>query len=67
MAKALEKQTWTECYKNMYDNSLDQKISDIIQCVDAPKNTLFKIIENIRKIYPAIDPELGASGSYGMI
>jgi len=58
MAMVLETQTWTECYKNMYDNSLDQKISDIIQCVDAPKNTLFKIIENIRKIYPAIDPEL---------
>ena len=28
-------QTWTECYKNMYDNRFDHKIADIIQCADA--------------------------------
>ncbi|WP_051305491.1 ISKra4 family transposase [Desulfogranum mediterraneum] len=58
MARVLKIQTGTECYKDMYDDSLDQKISDIIQCVDAPNNSLFKIIENVRNIYPAIDPEL---------
>ena len=52
MAWVLWKQTWTECYKNMYDNSLDHEISDIIQCVGVPQNTLFKIIENISKNMP---------------
>lgn len=42
----------------MYDTTLDKKIDSIIQCVDAPNNTLFEIIENIRKEYPSIDPEL---------
>lgn len=58
MAVELRKQTRTEYYKNMYDNSLDQKIAYIIQCVDAPNNTLFEIIEKIRDKYPSIDSEL---------
>jgi hypothetical protein len=58
MAMALEIQTRTECYKNMYDDSLDQQIAYIIQCIDAPNNSLFHIIEKIREQYPAIDPEL---------
>jgi len=58
MATAQKAQTWKESYKDMYDTSLDRKIDHIIQCVDAPNNTLFEIIENIRRKYPAIDPEL---------
>lgn len=52
MAMIQETQIWTVCYINMPDKSLNQKIPDSIQCVDAPKNTLLKIIKNIRKIYP---------------
>ncbi|WP_319548645.1 ISKra4 family transposase [Desulfogranum marinum] len=59
MATAQKAQTWTESYKDMYHTSLNQKIAHIIQCVDAPNNTLFEIIENIRKQHPALDPELG--------
>ncbi|WP_028580770.1 hypothetical protein, partial [Desulfogranum japonicum] len=58
MTMALGTQTRTEYYKNMYDDSLDQQISYIIQCIDAPNNSLFHIIEQIREKYPTIDPEL---------
>ena len=45
-------------YKSMYSGSLDDKIDYIIKCVDVPNNTLFKIIENIREVYPSVDPYL---------
>ncbi|MBM9613930.1 hypothetical protein JWJ90_06455, partial [Desulfobulbus rhabdoformis] len=58
MAAVRKIRNWSKCYKDMYDNILDQKIAHIIQCVDAPNNTLFEIINKIRKEYPSIDPEL---------
>ena len=58
MAAVRKIRNWSKCYKNMYDNILDQKIAHIIQCVDAPNNTLFEIIDKIRIEYPSIDPEL---------
>ena len=58
MAAVRKIRNWSKCYKDMYDNILDQKIAHIIQCVDAPNNTLFEIIDKIRKEYPSIDPEL---------
>jgi hypothetical protein len=58
MKPAQKAQDWTSIYKGMYDANLDKKIDYIIQCIDTPNNTLFEIIENIRKEYPAIDPEL---------
>lgn len=58
MAAVRKIRDWSKCYKDMYDNILDQKIAHIIKCVDAPNNTLFEIIDKIRKEYPSIDPEL---------
>lgn len=58
MAAVRKIRDWPKRYKDMYDNILDQKIAHIIQCVDAPKSTLFEIIDKIRKEYPSIDPEL---------
>ncbi len=49
MAAVRKIRDWAKCYKDMYDNILDQKIAHIIQCVDAPHNTLFEIIDKIRK------------------
>lgn len=58
MAAVRKIRDWSKYYKDMYDNILDRKIAHIIQCVDAPNNTLFEIIDKIRKEYPSIDPEL---------
>ena len=58
MAAVQKIRDWSKYYKDMYDNILDQKIAHVIQCVDAPNNTLFEIIEKIRMKYPSIDPEL---------
>nr|WP_321466659.1 hypothetical protein [uncultured Desulfobulbus sp.] len=58
MAAVRKIRDWSKYYKDMYDNILDRKIAHIIQCVDAPNNTFFEIIDKIRKEYPSIDPEL---------
>lgn len=58
MGRALKRQHWTKNYKSMYDDNLEQKIEYIIQCIDAPNNTLFDIVEQIREQHAAIDPDL---------
>jgi hypothetical protein len=47
MATVRKIRNWSKCYKDMYDNILDQKIAHIIQCVDAPNNTLFGLVRRI--------------------